>query len=66
MDTRARVTTGFWPAMTVRSATAPSMSDFWSVAAPTPQFRTILESRGTSMMFPSSRSAFSFSRISSS
>ena len=34
MDFVALVTIGFWPAMIVRSATAPSMSDFWSVAAP--------------------------------
>ena len=46
IDFLARVTSGFWPVMTVRSATAPSSSDGWPTASPTPMFTTIFVEAG--------------------
>ena len=47
IDFLALVITGFWPAMVVRSLTAPSRSDGWPTASPTPMLITIFSSRGT-------------------
>ncbi|MNG32018.1 hypothetical protein D3C84_1179340 [compost metagenome] len=41
------VTTGFWPAILVRSATALSRTFLSATASPTPMFRVILVRRGT-------------------
>ena len=49
IDFLARVTSGFWPVMAVRSRTAPSSSDGCWVARPTPMLMTIFSMRGTSM-----------------
>ncbi len=51
MDLRARATAGFWPVITVRSLTAPSMSLASRAASPTPMLTTILVSAGTCMTF---------------
>ena len=48
----ALVTIGFWPAIGVRSATAPSSSDGCWVARPTPMLMTILTSVGTCITLP--------------
>ena len=46
MDFLALVTTGFWPVISVRSATAPSSSDGCWVALPTPMLmHDLLEAR---------------------
>jgi hypothetical protein len=52
MDFFARVTSGFWPVMAVRSRTAPSMSFESFAASPTPMFTTTLTTRGISMTLP--------------
>jgi hypothetical protein len=60
----ALVTSGFWPAMVVRSRTAPSSSAGDCTAAPTPMLRTIFSKRGTSMMLPSPSASLSCVRSS--
>ena len=45
----ALVTTGFWPAILVRSATALSMTFLSATASLTPMLSVILVMRGTSM-----------------
>ena len=47
IDFLARVTDGFWPVITDRSLTAPSMSLASLAASPTPMLTTILDSPGT-------------------
>ena len=44
---RARVTTGFWPAILAMSPTAASMFFLSLTASPTPMFSVILVMRGT-------------------
>ena len=51
IDLRDLVTTGFWPAIAVRSATAPSMFLLSLTASPTPMLMTILSSFGTCIGF---------------
>ncbi|MCY1559732.1 hypothetical protein D9M68_967960 [compost metagenome] len=50
MALRALVTTGFWPAILVRSPTALSMTFLSATASLTPMFSVILVMRGTSMI----------------
>ncbi len=60
IDLRARATAGFWPVISVRSLTAPSISLASLAASPTPMFTTILVSVGICMTLVkpnSSRSA---------
>jgi hypothetical protein len=45
----ALVTTGFWPAILVRSPTALSMIFLSATASLTPMFKVILVMRGTSI-----------------
>jgi hypothetical protein len=47
IDLRAAVTTGFWPAILVMSATALSITFLSATASPTPMLMTILSMRGT-------------------
>ena len=65
IERRALVTMGFWPLMAVRSLTAPSMSDGWAVARPTPMLMTILSKRGACMMLVSWSCSMRRARISS-
>ena len=51
IDLRDLVTTGFWPVIAVRSATAPSTALRSLTASPTPMLMTILSSFGTSKAF---------------
>ena len=53
IDFLALVTMGLCPLITVRSLTAPSRSEAWATALPTPMFRTIFSMRGTSMVLAS-------------
>ena len=64
IDCLARVTSGFWPVMMVRSFTAPSSRDCCWVARPTPMLMTIFSSVGTIMMLGTCRVSFSWARIS--
>jgi hypothetical protein len=48
MDFFARVTTGRWPVMLPRSSKACSSSLGWRIASPSPMFRTIFSTSGTS------------------
>ena len=50
-ETRALVTTGFWPAILAMSATAFSRIFLLPTASPTPMFSVILVMRGTCMTF---------------
>ncbi len=47
IDLRVFVTTGFWPAIRVMSATAWSSTFLSLTASPTPMFRVIFLMRGT-------------------
>ena len=51
IELRDLVTTGFWPVIAVRSATAPSTALRSLTASPTPMLMTILSSFGTSKGF---------------
>ena len=51
MDFLALVTTGFWPAILVMSATAFSMTFLSAVVSPTPMLSVILVMRGTCIRF---------------
>ena len=64
IEVLALVTTGFWPAITVRSETAASISDGWAAARPTPMLMTIFSSVGTCMTFLISSSCWSWALIS--
>jgi hypothetical protein len=66
IDFLPRVTSGFCPAMIVRSLTAFSSSDGWPTARPTPMLMTIFSRRGTSMMLRRPSASFSWARNSSS
>ena len=66
IDWRALVITGFWPAIVVRSFTAPSSSDGCPTAAPTPMLITIFSSRGTCMTLARPSCSLRAARISSS
>ena len=50
-DLRARVTTGRWPAISIMSLTACSMTFLSLTASPTPMLSVILLIFGTCMMF---------------
>jgi hypothetical protein len=65
IELRDLVTTGFWPEITVRSATQPSMSDGWPAARPTPMLMTIFSRFGTCITFSMPRSFCSCALISS-
>jgi len=47
IERRARVTTGFWPAIFAMSATAWSSTFLSEVVSPTPMLTVILRMRGT-------------------
>ncbi len=47
----ARVTTGFWPVIVVRSPTAASSAFALAMASPRPMLTTILSSRGICIEF---------------
>jgi hypothetical protein len=47
IDLRALVTTGFWPAILIKSPTALSSTFLSPVASPTPILRVIFWMRGT-------------------
>src|SRR4051794_16101029 len=64
MDLRALVTMGFWPVISVRSRTAPSISLESLAASPTPMFTTTLTRRGICMTLPYLNSCCRDSRIS--
>ena len=51
IDLRALVTTGFWPAISARSAAATDGFLESPVASPTPMLSTILSRRGTCIAF---------------
>ena len=51
IDLRALRISGFWPAMRVRSRTAPSISLESRAASPTPMFTTTLTTPGISIGF---------------
>src|SRR5262245_20417102 len=51
IDLRARVTTGFWPAIIARSSAATDGFLESPVASPTPMLMTILSRRGTCISF---------------
>ena len=51
IEVLALVTTGFWPAMRARSASAPRTFLESAIASPTPMFSTILSSLGICMSF---------------
>ena len=46
---RALVTSGFWPLISVMSATAASSAFLSAAASPTPMFRVIFSSLGTAI-----------------
>ena len=51
IDCLARITTGCWPVIAVRSPTAASIFLASCTASPTPMLTTILSSRGTCIGF---------------
>ena len=51
IDFLARAIDGFWPVITDRSLTAPSMSLASLAASPTPMLTTILDRPGTCITF---------------